>query len=375
VVGRLRRRRNPPIGAARTGGLRFANPPREPGDPRADPEFRALLALSARLGRDPLRTQAAGGNTSLKRDGVLWIKASGTWLAEAEARDIMVPVALAPLLDALARGDTRAEKATAFVLDPMNPSGLRPSVETSVHAVIPRAVVVHIHCVATVALAVRTDAEPAIAERLEPVSGVDWLFVPYAKPGVTLSRAIAAGLRPSTNVVVLGNHGLIVAADTVAAADGLVQRVCNALAADPRVAPSADAEHLARLAEGSPYRLPTDPAAHGVAMDPGSLAIARLGSLYPDHVVFLGRGITLLADGASLAEVAVRAPPLMLVLPGKGVLLHRAAVRGADELARGLADVTARIPADASIRCLSRAQEDELIDWDAEIYRLSLAAR
>src|SRR5689334_12532351 len=150
----------------------------------ADPEFRALRALSARLGRNPLRTQAAGGNTSLKRDGVMWIKASGTWLAEAEIRDIMVPVALDPLRQALDRRDPRAEKATDFVLGALNPSGLRPSVETSVHAVIPQAVVVHIHCVATVAMAVRTDAERAIGECLDGLPGLAWTFVPYIKPGV-----------------------------------------------------------------------------------------------------------------------------------------------------------------------------------------------
>ena len=56
----------------------------------------------------------------------------------------------------------------------------------------------------------------------------------------------------------------------------------------------AETAGLARLAEGTPYRLPADPVAHGVALDPTCLAVARLGSLYPDHVVFLGRGITLL---------------------------------------------------------------------------------
>jgi rhamnose utilization protein RhaD (predicted bifunctional aldolase and dehydrogenase) len=347
-----------------------------PSGVRADPEFRALLALSAELGRNPLRTQAAGGNTSLKRDGVMWIKASGTWLAEAETRDIMVPVALVPLLDALAGGDARAEKATAFVLDAKNPSGLRPSVETSVHAVIPQAVVVHIHCVATTALAVRTDAERAIDARLHDLPGVDWIFVPYVKPGVPLSRVIAARLKPTTNVIVLGNHGLIVAAGTVAEADALVHRVCGALEVEPRLPAAADIAGLARIAQGSPYRLPADSAAHGVALDAASLAVARLGSLYPDHVVFLDRGITLLPDSARPVDVtSAPTPPLMLVLPGKGVLLHDSALRGADELARGLADVTARIPAGATVRCLTRAEEDELIQWDAEIYRQSLAAR
>ena len=48
-----------------------------------DSELHALRELSAALGADPLRTQGAGGNTSIKRDGVMWIKASGTWLADA----------------------------------------------------------------------------------------------------------------------------------------------------------------------------------------------------------------------------------------------------------------------------------------------------
>ena len=38
-----------------------------------------LVRLSARVGRDPLLVQASSGNTSIKLEGVLWIKASGEW--------------------------------------------------------------------------------------------------------------------------------------------------------------------------------------------------------------------------------------------------------------------------------------------------------
>jgi rhamnose utilization protein RhaD (predicted bifunctional aldolase and dehydrogenase) len=48
-----------------------------------DPEMQDLLGLAARLGRDPLVVQGPGGNISLKRDGVMWVKASGTWMMEA----------------------------------------------------------------------------------------------------------------------------------------------------------------------------------------------------------------------------------------------------------------------------------------------------
>lgn len=61
-------------------------------DLRRSPLYQRLLVVSERLGRDPLQVQAAGGNTSVKRDGAMWVKASGTWLADARERDIMVAV-------------------------------------------------------------------------------------------------------------------------------------------------------------------------------------------------------------------------------------------------------------------------------------------
>jgi rhamnose utilization protein RhaD (predicted bifunctional aldolase and dehydrogenase) len=339
-----------------------------------DSELRALIALSAQLGRNPLRTQGAGGNTSLKRNGVLWVKASGTWLAEAEVRDVMVPVAIEPLLAALEANDSRADAATAFVVKEVNPSGLRPSIETSVHAAIPLPVVVHIHCVATIALGVRLDAERIIDERLKGVVPTGWTFVPYARPGLPLARAVAARLRRDTKIFVLGNHGLIVAGTTVAEVEALVERTCVALDVPRRPGRRADLGALMRLTAQSPYRLPRHPAAHDTATDPASLAIARCGSLYPDHTVFLGRGLTVLDDGAAPADVARRESAPMLAVPGIGVLIHREAARGADELARCLAEVTARIAPDAAVRYLTAPEEDALASWDAEVYRLGLAA-
>jgi rhamnose utilization protein RhaD (predicted bifunctional aldolase and dehydrogenase) len=338
-----------------------------------DPEFTALKALSARLGRDPLRTQAAGGNTSLKRDGILWIKASGTWLADAERGDIFVPVRLDPLRRAVEEADPRAEKATDFIATELATTGeLRPSVETSLHAVIDRSVVVHIHDVATTAIAVRADAEEVLARRLGN-QGIDWLFIPYVKPGMPLSRAISERIKPGTNVIVLGNHGLVVMADSVAEAGDIADRVTAALEVTPRPAPPGDISALNALKRPG-YRPATHQDAHATATDGARLAIARRGTLYPDHVVFLGPGIVETArdaggDAARRAEI----PPMMLVVPETGVLIHETALRGADELARALADVTGRIDPEAPINVLTGEQEQELIAWDAELYRQKIA--
>jgi rhamnose utilization protein RhaD (predicted bifunctional aldolase and dehydrogenase) len=310
---------------------------------------------------------------------MMWIKASGTWLADAAREDIMVPVRLSALQSAIADFDADLDNVGAFLAKNTSSPALRPSVETSLHAVIPQTVVLHVHCVATIAHAVRVDAQVRLAERLDRLAGVHWQFIPYIRPGAPLTRDVASRLEPEANVWVLGHHGLVVAADTVQAAADLRRRVSDALANPPRRANPADTQFLMQLACGMPYRLPHDPAANAVACDEVSLGLAANGTLYPDHAVFLGSAIVILPVDETLAALAERCaargvplPPLVVV-PGRGVLIREGALRGTDELARCLADVTSRIPADAPITYLTAAEESELINWDAESYRLSRA--
>ncbi len=338
-------------------------------------EFEALLDLSARLGADPLLVQAAGGNTSLKEDGILWIKASGLWLAHARDRDVMVPVRLAPLLEAVERGDAAAEKAEDFVIADHNPSGLRPSVETTVHAVLPHRVVVHVHCVETIAAAALADGEAVVAEKL---GRLPHLWLPYIRPGLPLARVIAARRGADVDVLILGNHGLVVAADTVEAAAALLAKVCRKLAFPVRPSPAPDKQALRQLAEGSSYRLPEDDRLHASAADRENCRIAGGGSLYPDHVVFLGQGATVAAPGETAADIEAQfagkglpLPPILL-FPGCGVLVLEDINAGALALAHCLAEVTSRIPAEAELRYLTDAENAELLGWDAEKYRQAL---
>lgn len=339
-------------------------------------DFQALRALSARVGADPMLVQGPGGNTSVKHDGALWVKASGTWLAHALEKDVFVPVRLDPLLEAVASGDERAEKAADFVMAERNPSGLRPSIETTFHAVMPQRIVVHVHCVETISVAVRRDARGIVGERLE---GLGWAFAPYARPGLPLTRAILKELKPNTDVLVLGNHGLVVAADTVDAAEALLAEVSGRLRQPVRGAPPADLEALRALAANSPYRSPRFERAHGAATDPLSCGIAAGGSLYPDHVIFLGPGSVVARPGEAAADIAAQAqgtePPAAILFPGKGILMREDAAAGAEALALCLADVTARIPENAPLNYLSEAENAELLDWDAEKYRQALARR
>ena len=344
---------------------------------RHDPDFARLRAVSRQLGADSLQVQGAGGNTSIKRDGAMWIKASGTWLAEAESRDIMVPVDAEALRAAALADDARAEKGTAFVPEDVPAPPLRPSIETSVHAVLPAACVLHTHCVATIATALRADAEQVVAAHLADLGVV---FIPYVKPGLALAREIHARLTPDTRGLVLGNHGLVATGDSVAAAAALLRRISERLAGTPRPGRPPDPALAKRLA-GSAYVPAEAEALHAVTVDPVRLAIAREGSFYPDHVIFLGPGVAVAGPDEDAEVAATRlteargAAPVLLLFPGLGAALRRDASAGAVALAQGLGDVLARVDPEAPRQPLSAEAEAALLGWEAEAYRQSLDRR
>ncbi|HUL09183.1 MAG TPA: class II aldolase/adducin family protein [Candidatus Acidoferrum sp.] len=344
----------------------------------SDPEFQALLDLSARIGADAALVQGPGGNTSLKRDGVMWIKASGAWLAQARERPIMVPVRLAPLLAALAEGDPACESAVGLVPADLNPQGLRPSIETTMHAALPQRVVLHVHCVETIAWAVQADAQERLAALLD---GLDWILVPYVRPGPPLTQLMETLVSARTTVVVLANHGLVVCGESVAAAAETLREVVLRLKRPVRPAPEPDLALLSLLCGDRGYRLPRLPAVHAIATDPESLEVARRGSLYPDHIVFLGRGVfalgerETLGDGLRRAQAEGRGEPALVLVPGKGALVRTAAPPAAEAIAGCLGDVLQRLRADEPIRVLGADEEDAIANWDAELYRKALARR
>ena len=322
-------------------------------------ELEQLRALSARVGADPLLVQAAGGNTSIKDGATMWIKASGTWLKDAAARDIFVSLDHPAILKGLSESDPACEACTNFVRAGLNSTGLRPSIETTVHALMPQRIVVHVHCVNTIAWAIRADAEQRLAEKL---AAFNWVFIPYARPGLPLAGAISARLHAGVDVLVLGNHGLVVAAETVQAADALLGRVVTALTRPVRVAAKPDRDLLAQHCAGTAYRPAVMDETHALATDP--LAHARGKSLvfYPDHVVFLGIGVATSLDGD---------PPLAAV-PGVGVLIREDAKPAIEPMGRCLADVMRRIEMDDPLVPLTAADIDRLVNWDAEKYRQTL---
>jgi rhamnose utilization protein RhaD (predicted bifunctional aldolase and dehydrogenase) len=320
----------------------------------------ALITLSAELGATPTLVQAAGGNTSIKSNGVMWIKASGTWLAEAKSKNIFVPLDLKRLNEALLKGDPACESCASFVRQDLTSSNLRPSIETSVHGLMKQNVVLHVHCVNCISIAIQENSEQQFAALL---NGFNWAYVPYARPGLSLAHAIRRVLKPNTEILILANHGLVVAGNTVAEANKLLRKVMQALSQPARRQTKPDINRLLEISKGTHYRLPHDPSCHGFAMALWSCNAATRHSYYPDHAVFLGATIPNSFDKKSMA-VAMR---------GSGVLVHRDAGPSVEPMLRCLSEVFARLTAKSKLRPLKDDDLMALLNWDAETYRQSLS--
>lgn len=321
-----------------------------------------LLVLSRSVGENRLLVQGAGGNTSFKSGDAMWVKASGTRLAEAEERAIFVAVDVGR---AVAEIDGAGDgTCCGAMIDPSGP--LRPSIETAFHALLPQRWVVHVHSIATLAHATSPEGRAALASKL---AGLDWCWVDYRKPGVPLTRAIRERLKADGPLVfVLANHGLIVCGEEAAAVEWLLGEVEARLAMTPR------------QGEGAPA-LPAAPAgwhfieaAGELGRSADMLRRATAASYYPDHVVFLGPGMGT-ATLEELRRPGWQAPRHVVLIEGIGTLAADTAPAGATAMAICLADLLARVPVEWRMTGIGGEAERELLDWDAEKYRQALGRR
>lgn len=300
----------------------------------------------------------------------MWIKASGTQLADALEKDIFVPVDLATMSSEILAHPERADEPQRYLLQE---GGLKPSIETCLHAVFPKRVVMHVHCVNTIALAIRSDAVAELGSRL---AEFNWAHVNYAKPGAQLATLVRNALTDTVEVIILGNHGLLVAGDTVEDAAALIEQVSAALHADAAPKAPVDSARLQTLAGDNFEPAQADDKVHQLAMSTARIAKAIGGTLYPDHVIFCGIGAHAANVGESADAYCNRAKqiPHFLIVPDAGVLWRKNITENGRTMARCLSDVLVRVPDDAVLNYFTQAQDDELLDWDAETYRQQMNA-
>ncbi len=210
-----------------------------------------LLYRSNLLGSDLRITNFGGGNTSAKvvekdpltgqEQSVLWVKGSGGDLGSMKL-DGFATLYMGKLesLRGLYRGVAHEDEMVGYL--PHCTFALNPraaSIDTPLHAFIPKAHVDHMHPDAVIAIAASRDSEALTRE----VFGGEIGWLPWQRPGFDLGLKLGAlaTQNPALAGVVLAGHGLFTWGDTskqcYATTLRIVQKAADYLAAKGRKEP------------------------------------------------------------------------------------------------------------------------------------------
>jgi rhamnose utilization protein RhaD (predicted bifunctional aldolase and dehydrogenase)/NAD(P)-dependent dehydrogenase (short-subunit alcohol dehydrogenase family) len=388
-----------------------------------DSELEVISKLSRFYGSDPSIVLAGGGNTSCKVGDKLYVKASGTSLATMMPDGFVVMDR--PQLDALARAtldsdpDTREAQFQAAIsaarCEPQKSQ--RPSVEVLLHHLLPGTYVVHSHATIVNTLTCSLHGQQLASE----IFGDSALWLPYVDPGFTLAQSLKQALDTYAKshsapvaVVLMANHGLIVAGDSPEAirettAD-VLRRITDRLGTDWSTTPFGDlsfqnepAHDIRRIAPllrgllaGDSSILKTvtfdhSTVAQALVGTATGKAAALAGPLTPDQIVYCGSyplwfasqanedGPTLLKRLKTALEEHLertRVLPKIVLLEGIGLLAIGDDFKQAST-ARDVYLDAAKVMAGATrlggISYLTDRERIFIEDWEVESYRRSVS--
>ncbi|RAZ81158.1 bifunctional aldolase/short-chain dehydrogenase [Planococcus halotolerans] len=180
-----------------------------------------LVYRSNLLGSDRAVCNWGGGNTSMKTTEtdfrgreieVMWVKGSGSDLATMGAQNF-TGLNLEDIRPLAEREEMTDEEMVNYlthcVIDSTHP---RASIETLLHAFLPFKHVDHTHPDAIISLCCADNGQ----ELAKEIFGDRFVWVPYVRPGFTLSKMIAEGVKnhPDADLVLMEKHGLVVWGET-----------------------------------------------------------------------------------------------------------------------------------------------------------------
>lgn len=326
-----------------------------------------LTELSYCLGNNLDWVQGAGGNTSVKIKEILWVKASGYWLSDSRS-EIFVPLNRQAVLDKIALGEE--DLSSTRIVSNKN-EHLRPSIETTLHALMPHKFVAHIHSVNVISYAVLENCKQLLNQHLGELK---WLWIPYVRPGLPLTLKMNDTNLRNYDVIILANHGLVVGAESKNGIMSLINEVEKKLSRPLRkIASSAQIEKIIDSCNISNYKLPKYDFCHNLAKDNFSINVLSNNALYPDHVIFIGPEKIPVMSFESFKfnslKKSLNTEHMVIVIKDFGVLVNKSISLNAEELLHCLTNVLLRLDPRDKLQYLKDNEEAELLGWDAEKYR------
>ena len=323
------------------------------------------------IGNNPLLVQGSGGNISWKEGNLLWIKASGMWLSDASSKNIFVQVDLNHLKNAI---HTKELQITPKIVDE---SKLRPSIETLLHALMPHKIVLHLHAIEVLAHLVKEKLENDFKNLLNETSS--WGIVDYYKPGIMLANKVNDLLNqnPELKVIFLRSHGLVIGGENIKEVSKILNKITHSLRTKPKdVLPISKLNSFNITIFNHQYERIDDLEVNQLALNPILFnQIRKNWAIYPDHIVFLGRNPHVYQSINEFKEVIKNSHefPELIFIYGEGVYTKPNFNKSKSAQLRCYYDIMSRQKPEYSLKVFSDTEINELLNWDAEIYRIEIS--
>jgi len=324
------------------------------------------------IGDNRLLVQGAGGNISWKEKNIMWIKASGTWLAEALEKEIFVPVKLDSIIKSISDSD--------FNIIPTATNGyeLKPSIETLMHAVIKKKIVLHLHAVEILSHLVRK--KDNISDIFKNIDDINFIKIPYKKPGSKIANEIILKLKknPDANVLFLKNHGVVIASDDLDSLNKILDIIIKKMKNDLIILDDKKIKKIKKIKINSKdiyYPIKDKQLNHLVLDDNLYNRLINDWCLYPDHIVFLGQTSFCYNDKDHFIREINKTNflPEIIFIKNLGVFYLNNLSQAKLSQLRCYFDVLVRQKPNHKLRSLNSNEIFEIVDWDAEDYRIKLS--
>ncbi len=372
-----------------------------------------LVKLSNKFGKREDCVIAGGGNSSVKDENFLYVKGSGTTLATIKAEGF-VKMNRRALRSMFSRGysektDVREAEVLSDLMDAREKSeySKRPSVETSLHELMPYKYVLHLHPTIINALTCSKEGE----KYARKILGDDIVWVAPTEPGWILAVTVKKALDDfrsangyDSSVIILANHGIFVGGDSAENVDAkysdIFEKINRNLAFEPdfsdvefdreKAAYSAPAIRMILKGESetSVVVFKTNKeilkyVADEKSFEPDSKAYT------PDHMVYCNNEFLFVpsVDGVDAQDDLIKqkideyrkmysCDPIIVALQGVGVFAHGTTKKAADVAMKLFFDNT-KIASYTKNFGGNKFPTVNLVDfiknWDAERYRRSVS--
>jgi len=183
-------------------------------------------------------------------------------------------------------------------------------------------------------------------------------------------------IKPGIQIIILENHGLIVAGNNLEQTYDLLLNTHKKL--DVIMNNNISSGEKFSSEDIDEYQLKNDKKYYFFKTTDEKFFSAFSKSFYPDHVIFLGPGVPTFENAEEavnflnkLKDKNLNLPPY-IILKGVGLYEQNSAIPAAKEMIDCFLEVLLRTNFDEELKPLSESQENELLNWDAEIYRQSI---